>query len=76
MASSVTGFPRPVPATAPIVPNLGSLPAQQVGSTANITQLYPDPSSLTNLDALFDVGEQAVEMVRRMVPARVNREES
>jgi hypothetical protein len=50
-------------------------PAQQVGSTANIAQSFPDPSSLTNLDALLDLSEQAAEMVRRVVPADINREE-
>jgi hypothetical protein len=55
------------------VSDSGTPPAQQVGSTANIAQLFPNPSSLTNLDALFDVSEQAVEMVRRMVPAEANR---
>jgi hypothetical protein len=49
--------------------------AGQGGSAANIAQSFPDPSSLTSLDALLDLGEQVAEMVRRMVPTEISREE-
>ena len=56
-------------------PGLGTHPAQQPSSAANLAQSFPDLSSLTNLDALLDLGEQTAEMVRRMVPTDISREE-
>jgi hypothetical protein len=72
---STAGVPQPTPAQTAVVPDSGTRLANQVGSTANILQSFPDPSTLTNLDALLDLSEHAADMVRRMVPANINQKE-
>jgi hypothetical protein len=42
--------------------------SQLIGLAFEPGESFPDPSSLTNLDALLSLSEQAVNMVRDMVP--------
>jgi len=41
-------------------------------STASLSQSFPDPSSVTNIDALLDLGESATTMVRQLIPSNFN----
>lgn len=68
----------PTAAAAASLAGLTSVPQAslpQVVPTATFAQGFPDPASLTNLDAMLELGENAVAMVRQLVPARDEPEE-
>jgi hypothetical protein len=60
--------------TAPQAPsNLAARPMARV-SAVGVGSSFPDPSTITDIAALLDLGEKAAEMAKKMVPAEMKPE--